>query len=185
MKKLAAILLSTIMISSVFMMTGCSSDKKDNDKDETEVEETSEEDNDDDEDDDDDDEIPNYGNTLGGRMMTQFVIRISDNGDIDAVAQELCAESISGYNCATMPVEEGYLNGFDDSIDGFNEGVMFSPLIGSVPFVAYIFETDNPEALREDLLAHADPRWNICTEADETFAEVYENYVFFCMVPNE
>lgn len=163
MKKIVALLLSVVLIMSVATMTACS--KKSGDS-ETANEEV----------------IPD---TKGGQLYSEFVARIDENSDIAAVAEELCAEEISGYSCAFMEVEEGYLNGFNDEITGFTKGVVFGPVIGSIPFVAYIFESEDPAALKTTLLDHADPRWNICTEADETLAMVHGDYVFFVMLPNE
>lgn len=41
------------------------------------------------------------------------------------------------------PVEPGLLMGFgNDEITGFAEGVMFAPVIGTIPFVGYLFRLD-------------------------------------------
>jgi len=63
-------------------------------------------------------------------------------------------------------------------------------MISSIPMVIYVFELDNSDsaalnAFLEGLKSIADPRWNICTEAEETIAEVYGKYVFFGMFPGE
>ena len=93
-------------------------------------------------------------------------------------------EDIAPYAMDYMEVEEGYLNGFDDTITGFNKGITFGPIIGSVPFVGYIFETDDAAALEATLRANANPRWNICTEADITYAEaIDDNHLVFLMTP--
>lgn len=180
MKKLVSLLLCIIMVSSVCFVTACSKEnnKVNDDTTKTDVEESSGDGN-------SEDAIPDYGDTKGAQLCTEFATRASKSDDIEAIAEELCSADISGYDCLTMPVEEGFLNGFSSEIKGFNKGVMFSPSIGSIPFVAYIFETEDTEALKKTLLDNADPRWNICTEADETFAGVYKNYVFFVMLPNE
>ena len=84
-----------------------------------------------------------------------------------------------------MEVSEGYLNGFDEDITGFQKGVMFSPVIGTIPFVGYVFETDDADALLSLLKEKANPAWNICTEADETVSTSKEKLVFFLMCTNE
>ena len=129
--------------------------------------------------------MPEVGDSLGANLYKEFVSQIDGGKDMSSAIEAISDESISGYNCMSMDVEEGLLNGFDAEIKGFTNGKMFGPVIGSIPFVCYGFETDDTEALKSTLLSHADPRWNICTEADETFCEAYGNYVFFVMLPNE
>ena len=177
MKKLVSIMLCVLMLGSTVFVAGCTD--KSADKDDVAVESSE------DEAVESTEAVPDYGNTKGAQIYYEFVDRIKENSDIEAVAKELCDESISGYSCDYMTVEEGYLNGFSDEIKGFNKGVMFGPVIGSIPFVAYIFETDDVNGLQSTLHKNADPRWNICTEADEVFSGTYENYVFFIMLPNE
>ena len=79
------------------------------------------------------------------------------------------------------------LAGFNNAeITGFDEGVMFAPMIGSIPFVGYIFtlpDGADTEAFLQLLTDNADPRWNICTEADETVTGKAENMIFFVMSP--
>lgn len=124
-------------------------------------------------------------NTLGTKLLASFKAELENTDDIMAIAETLSAEDFCGYNCGIMECEEGYLNGFDSEISGFSSAVTFSPMIGSIPFVCYIFRTDDTEALLAMLNEHADPRWNICTEAEETVAEAVDNYVFFTMCPGE
>ena len=88
-----------------------------------------------------------------------------------------------------MPVEEGLLTGFGNTeVIGFQEGIMFAPMIGSIPFVGYVFtleegtDIDSFVGLLEE---NADPRWNICTEAEETIVEPSDNMVFFLMCPSQ
>ena len=76
------------------------------------------------------------------------------------------------------------MNGFDNEITGFNSGTLFSPMIGTIPFVAYVFETDDADTLVETLKSNANLRWNICTEADVMTVEVVDNYVLFAMTPS-
>ena len=82
---------------------------------------------------------------------------------------------------------EGWLNGFDaESITGFSECAMFAPMIGTIPFVGYVFDmpdAESAEALIDVLTENADPRWNICTEAEETVTGTAEDKVFFVMCP--
>lgn len=123
--------------------------------------------------------------TLGTKLLAGFKAELKNTEDIMAIAEVLSAEEFCGYSCGIMECEEGYLNGFDEEISGFDSAVVFSPMIGSIPFVCYVFHTDDTEALLTELTAHADPRWNICTEAEETVAEAVDDYVFFTMCPGE
>ena len=86
-----------------------------------------------------------------------------------------------------MPVEEGLLSGFDNAeIKGFKKGAVFMPMIGSIAFVGYVFELESASetsAFISMLKKNANPRWNICVEADETVAGSYGNKVFFVMCP--
>ena len=64
---------------------------------------------------------------------------------------------------------------------------MFAPMIGTIPFVGYIFvleEGTDVDGFKSTLETNADPRWNICTEADETIVDSVGNTVFFLMSPN-
>ena len=86
-----------------------------------------------------------------------------------------------------MAVEPGLLNGFDNAeITGFKEGVMFSPMMGTIPFVGYIFVLEDGadvDAFKDTLEKNANLRWNICTEAEELTVDNEGNTVFFLMSP--
>ncbi|MBR5868377.1 MAG: hypothetical protein IKZ21_02920, partial [Clostridia bacterium] len=124
--------------------------------------------------------------TLGNALLTDFEERKEANDGI--TAQELADALITNekilFAPATMPVEPGFLSGFSSEITGFSEGVMFAPMIGSIAFVGYIFEVDGDvDAFMETLKSNADPRWNICVEAEETVVGNVGNTVFFVMCP--
>ncbi|MGN0347715.1 MAG: hypothetical protein ACI4DU_10585 [Lachnospiraceae bacterium] len=122
--------------------------------------------------------------TLGGKLYLNFLAQIQTENDIEAVANAISTEEITGYSCVVMPSEEGYLAGFDEEITGFDKAVCFAPMISTIPMVGYIFEVENPEEFKNMLAEKANPAWNICTQADEMVVEVYGNYVFFVMCPN-
>lgn len=83
-------------------------------------------------------------------------------------------------------VEEGYLNGFDGEVTGFKSGAMFGPVIGTIPFVGYIFETGDTKALVETLSNQANLNWNICTQADIKYVNALDDsHVFFMMIPED
>lgn len=126
--------------------------------------------------------------TLGQTLLADFTERAADEA---ATAQELADALMTNpailFGPATMPVEPGMLTGFGNAeITGFKEGVMFAPMIGSIAFVGYVFDLEegtDGAAFMQTLTDNADPRWNICVEAEETVCEQVGNKVFFVMCP--
>lgn len=121
-------------------------------------------------------------NTMGGKYGAAFLD--SESSDVQAVVDELVALDIM-ENLVSIEVEPGYLDGFDADITGFSKGVRFSPMIGSIPFVAYVLETDDTSALIKELQDNANMAWNICTMADEMYVTEKGDLVFFIMCSNE
>lgn len=124
------------------------------------------------------------GDTVASDMYVQFQSEIVNNDDLEQVANKLLEnEKLADMAVGCFPVEEGYLNGFDAEITGFNEGICFGPMIGTIPFVGYLFQSDTPDSLVADLKSHAQLNWNICTTADEMVVGAKGEYVFFAMAP--
>lgn len=126
--------------------------------------------------------------TLGQAIFNVFKEEASkDDATAELIAVNILENEVIEFSGTTMAVEEGLLTGFNNAeITGFKEGVMFAPMIGSIPFVGYVFTLDDGadvEAFKTLLKDNADPRWNICTEADETVVENVGNKVFFLMCP--
>lgn len=121
--------------------------------------------------------------TLGKKYVAVF--DKSKETTADAVVSELLSQVKTEISLDKVDVEEGYLAGFDNEISGFSKGVMFTPMIGSIPFVGYVFETDDTDKLLSTLKDNANPAWNICVEADETVYSVRDGLVLFLMCPNE
>lgn len=128
--------------------------------------------------------------TIGHALHADFWERITATPE--ATAQELADGILTNeaiaFMGATMPVEEGWLAGFSSDITGFKEGVMFAPMIGTIPFVGYIFTLEDGadvDAFIATLETNADPRWNICTEAEQTVIDKSGNTVFFLMCPKQ
>ena len=175
MKKPIALILCTAILSTG-LFTACSKeDSKSDGSSESKVESS----------DGDADETLPEGNTTGTKIYVEFYKNEKNEKDVVKLAESLASEKVTGYDCGVMEVEPGYLNGFSDTIEGFTEGAMFSPYIGSVPFVGYVFKSDDPAALKDELLSCADPRWNICTEATDFVLEDSKDRVFFMMYSNE
>jgi len=129
--------------------------------------------------------------TVAGILYKDFKDMLAADSSLSAqaIADELLKNEIIAFSGATMPVEPGYLTGFGAAeITGFSEGVMFAPMIGSIPFIGYVFTlADGTDAAAfEQLLSdNADLRWNICTEAEEKVVGSVGNKVFFVMSPME
>lgn len=123
--------------------------------------------------------------TVGNSLLAEFK-KLASSGNSLAVAEKLAASQIlSEMSMGAVSVEPGYLNGFDNAeITGFSEGAMFCPMIGSIPFVGYVFTlaegTDASEFI-SFLKSSANLRWNICAEAEEMVAGSSGDKVFFVM----
>ena len=104
-----------------------------------------------------------------------------------SIADEIIKNSVIQFAPMTTPIEAGLLSGFDNTeINGFKEGVMFGPMMGTIPFVGYVFVLEDGadvEAFKTTLSDNANLRWNICTEAEEKIVENVGNTVFFLMCP--
>ena len=127
--------------------------------------------------------------TLGGKLKKQFV-EITDSGETDpiAIAEEIITNEAIEFAPIVMEVEPGtFLQGITlDEVTGFEKGAMFGPMIGSIPFVGYIFslaEDADIDGFIKSLTDNADLRWNVCVSADEMHAEKSGSTVFFLMSP--
>lgn len=132
------------------------------------------------------DEKPELGeDTIAKNLAAKFKEEAAKTQDVQAIADTLAAdEELIQTGCMVAEVEEGWLNGFAaDEIKGFTKGVAVAPMIGSIPFIVYMFETDDVDALKATLTENAQLNWNICTIADEMVCEAEGNLVFFCMAP--
>lgn len=168
MKRKLALVLA---ISMIFTVTACGKEENNTDNSQTEA------------------EAGTTDGTVGEVLLQDFKDRMEQ--DADTTPQELAdgilTNAIIQFSGAVTEVQEGNLTGFSAEITGFEEGVMFSPMISSIPFVGYIFtvaEGGDVDGFVEDLKTNADPRWNICTEAEETVVEASGNTVFFLMCPS-
>ena len=130
------------------------------------------------------------GATMGQTLLADFKARIQKNPSISPqeMADALLTNGVIQFMSGSMPVEEGWLSGFRADITGFKEGVSFGPMMGSIAFIGYIFELEDgsdAEAFIKTLKSNADPRWNICVEAEETVTAYSGNTVFFLMCPRQ
>ncbi|MGN0437151.1 MAG: hypothetical protein ACI4F4_01400 [Lachnospiraceae bacterium] len=122
--------------------------------------------------------------TVAGILVSQFKTEAESTGDVLKIADALSKNPVfKDVAMTTMEVEPGFLNGFENEIKGFSKGVMFAPMIGTIPFVGYVFETEDPDNFVKTLEENAKLDWNICTTADEMRFEIVGNYVVFVMAP--
>ena len=101
------------------------------------------------------------------------------------LAEEIADECDLPFETTVEEAKVGALAGFGDAkIEGFDEGVMVAPTVSTVPFIGYVFRAADEDAARTllgKLEEHADLRWNVCTEAEETVKEQVGNIAFFAM----
>ncbi|MBR3848124.1 MAG: hypothetical protein IKM21_02405 [Oscillospiraceae bacterium] len=122
--------------------------------------------------------------TLGQTLLSVF--RENSRSTPEQIANACLSSPAIEFMGSVMPVEEGALMGLDAEINGFSEGYMFAPNIGTIPFVGYVLDAgEKAPELVETLKKNANPRWNICTEAEETIVEEKDGKVFFLMCPKD
>lgn len=129
--------------------------------------------------------------TMGQTLLQDFEDRVKADGAASpqTIVDGIVENPVLPFTVMTMEVQPGLLNGFGSTeIQGFSQGVMFSPMIGAIPFVGYVFRlaegTDGDDFVKT-LNDNADLRWNICTEADEKIVKQEGELVFFLMSPIE
>ena len=121
-------------------------------------------------------------------LFAQFKDMMNGGEDLTAeeMANQLISNEIIPFAPMVMAVEPGYLNGFGEEITGFAEGATFGPMIGTIPFVGYVFRLDadaDVDAFVQTLKDQAMLNWNICTQADEMLCDAVDHTVFFVMSP--
>lgn len=119
-------------------------------------------------------------------LLADFKARVANGEDssLENLANSIIGNEIIPFAGASMAVEPGFLNGFTEEITGFAEGFTFGPMIGTIPFIGYVFKLDDSadvNAFVQNLKDKGDLRWNICTEAEELVCEAVGNTVFFVM----
>ena len=122
------------------------------------------------------------GATMGDTMLAVF--RANRDRSIDDIANACISDKSIQFFGMTAPMEEGFFPEFDGDVKGFTKCVKFGPAMGSIAFSGLVFEVSgDANAFADDLKSRANPRWNICVEAEQTICEVYGNKVFFLMCP--
>ena len=106
-------------------------------------------------------EAPQAPATLGQALLQDFQTRIKDSpqADLETLAQGLLDQEDLEFQGAVTPVEPGLLMGFgNETIQGFSQGVMFAPVISTIPFVGYLFRLRSRPAGRTSYRPSATPR---------------------------
>lgn len=116
--------------------------------------------------------------------LIMSVLESADTTSIATVVSSLVeAESMGVLNLQAMQVQEGYLNGFDSEVVGFNDGYCIMPMISTIPFVGYIFSTEDSDSLLKVLDENHNTAWNVCTVADTVFQGTIGDYTYYFMTP--
>lgn len=131
-------------------------------------------------------------NTVGGKLWNAFVAAKEEKPEItaDEMANLLVTNEVIQFMGGALPLEanQEFFNGFDDyKITGYESGALYMPMIGSIPFIGYVFELAegaDVEAFIKNLNDHANPRWNVCVTAEQTVIGAYGTTVFFLMCPS-
>ena len=130
-------------------------------------------------------------NTLGAAQWAAFQQAITVNQDATAqeLAEDLAESTAELFFGTATPIEKGaeYFAGFDNyRITGYKAAAVYMPMIGSIPFVGYVFELEDgvdPATFLKSLTDNCNPKWNICVEAEQTVAGAIGNRAFFLMCP--
>ena len=123
--------------------------------------------------------------TIANILLEDFKAKVGTMTS-EELANALVTNEAIQFMGGAVPVEPGYLAGFDADITGFKSATMFAPMIGTIPFVGYIFDMEDGAdvaAFEQTLKDNANLRWNICTAADEMIVQSVDNTVFFIMAP--
>ena len=129
--------------------------------------------------------------SVGFTHQQAFHDYINENPDatVEDIANHLIMLEINLFMGGAMPIEEGteYFPGFDNHvITGFKSCASFMPMMGSIPYVGYVFELEDGadiDAFITQLEENCNPRWQICVAADETVTDYSGNKVLFLMCP--
>ena len=160
MKKIKTLLIIPILILGLCTITGCSNKENDNKLEKEEAK------------------------TIAGTLSKAFESEIKKEKDIEKIAKKIADNEAIVPEVQTYSIaKDEYLTGFKEEIKGFNQAVGIAPMISTIPFIAYVFEVENPKDFAKTLEDNAQLNWNICTQADEMKVTIVDNYVFFIMSP--
>lgn len=125
------------------------------------------------------------------QLIDRFETYMSEESDTEAlsIAEHICAIENFPLELSANSVEAGWLAGLEE-FTSFADGAQFAPMIGSIPFVGYVFMLDadvNADEVVETIKGQANLAWNVCTEADVLLTSTYKdrgrNAVLVVMAP--
>ena len=125
--------------------------------------------------------------TVGQTLLATF--KANSTGTAEEIANAVISDPIipfMGMAMAINTTDFEFLSGLGEAKFEYEEGAMFGPMIGTIPFIGYIFKLADGadvEAFKTSLEENANLRWNICTAAEELVVESEGNTVFFLMCP--
>ena len=101
------------------------------------------------------------GSSLAEILLAQFM----ENKDktLEEIATALNSNEALVFAHDTYEVEGNWFAGFKEELAGYQSARAIVPMIGTIPFNMYVFETDDTAALMNTLNSLVDMRWNICT----------------------
>ena len=80
-------------------------------------------------------------NTVAQTLGRQFESEIENERDIEKVTKKIAENEILEISVDASQVKSGdYLSGFQKEIKDFKNAYVIRPMIGTIPFIAYIFE---------------------------------------------
>lgn len=125
---------------------------------------------------------------LLGALVSEFKKRMKGKKEMDPgkLARQLLNHPAIKFRGSVTEIMEGPLTGFSGEIDGFAQGVMFAPDESSVPFIGYVFLTEDnahAEELKRELGKKADPEWNVRAETSRKVIKTVGGMVLFVMYP--
>lgn len=134
------------------------------------------------------DTTPEDSKTMGETLHAAFIDAMASNPSYSTteLATLLVSNDVIEFMGGSYEVTPGWLQGFDTEIEGFSSGTGFGPWMGSIAFVGYVFELDenaDVAAFKQTLKDNANPRWQICVQANEMIVDSVGNKVFFVMCP--
>ena len=125
--------------------------------------------------------------TVAKTLVAAFKTEASKEGaTTNSIATTLSENETLAFSPMVQDMEAGYLVGFINEVTDFEACTLFAPMIGTIPFVGYVFELAEDadvDAFVESLENNHNLRWNICTAAEEMAVESEGNFVCFVMAP--
>ena len=127
--------------------------------------------------------------TVAATFAAAFKAEAAKEGaTTNTIATALSANETVAFMPMVQDMEaDAWLAGFDaETMTGYEACTAFMPMIGTIPFVSYVFELAegaDVDAFKTTLSDNANLRWNICTAAEEMLVETEGNFVFFIMAP--